>query len=359
MFSKFKKDIKKKWQLINLSKFTLTYIIFAVIQAIALILLQLKIIGRNVYLFVHDIMPYMGKKDSITEECSIENVFFPLTLIFAENLIFLFFHIFQVSFCFNAIFHQNMIQLIIIVILEFGAGVFGILQLNDVKSSIGSITSACSRLTVNTQFEANEIPHILIIFIFAVLFAALLYPLYKKYDWSIYKRVSPTDLDLQKSYRTRLIFILCLRLMALFTFLYLILSLGAVLPLIKNSPNLSKVLFTLNLLILLLMFMFEALALYGVTEESKTAMTFFMIFWFFVFVDCLYLLLANGSMGKGQTFWLWFTIIFFLLSLVTFVFAVMAFRNFGEGLKAAAKQLKYEYDATFQKMYATDLQRRV
>ncbi|CAG8572476.1 224_t:CDS:2 [Diversispora eburnea] len=104
-------------------------------------------------------MPYMGKKNSITEECSIENVFFPLTLIFAENL----------------------------------------LQLNDVKSSIESITSACSQLTVNTQFGANEIPHILITFIFTILFAALLYPLYKQYDWSIYKRISPTDLDLQSN----------------------------------------------------------------------------------------------------------------------------------------------------------------
>ncbi|CAG8701556.1 1588_t:CDS:2, partial [Acaulospora morrowiae] len=238
---------------------------------------------------------------------------------------------------------QSMINIIAVLILEYGSGVFGILQLNESEAILRSITDNCAGLTFDTQPSTNEILHIIVIFFFAILFSVLTYPLFRKYEWSIYEKIS-IDEDLRKAYRARLIFTTCLKNVAMFAFLYIFLSLGAILPLVKDSSMLSKVFFSINLLMQAITLALVPLAFYGASEESKSAMISFMIFGVFVFANYGYLLGANGgiAVSSGFVFWLWFTIIFLILFVVTFVTSIFTFRNFGEGLKPAGRNERFK-----------------
>ncbi|CAG8509701.1 13684_t:CDS:2 [Cetraspora pellucida] len=136
-------------------------------------------------------------------------------------------------------------------------------------------------------------------------------------------------------------------------------SLGAILPLIRDTAMSDEYLFLFNFLLLLLSFIFVSLAFYAVSEESKGGMLAFIVFWLLLVIELIYLLTVHGSSAAaiGWTFWILFTLLFFIISLAALVYAILALNNFGKGLKAYVNHLSlqdYESSLFLQKAKIID-----
>ncbi|CAG8455825.1 7265_t:CDS:2 [Dentiscutata heterogama] len=82
-----------------------------------------------------------------------------------DNLIFIMFQAFQLYFCFNAIFHEHIIQIITITVLNFCWALYGTVQAVEVKISLGELdelSNCVNKPTLVPNFWGNDIPCVLL-----------------------------------------------------------------------------------------------------------------------------------------------------------------------------------------------------
>ncbi|CAG8620876.1 13078_t:CDS:2, partial [Dentiscutata erythropus] len=160
------------------------------------------------------------------------------------------------------IIYRNTICIIAATILNFIAGIFGILQNNDTNASLSEIQQLCTKLSSSylySSFTGIQVPHLAMIFVFTVFMAALTYFFYKKFGLIEYANFSDNNLH--------------------------------------RKP------------------------FYAVSEESKNGIFSFMVFWILLAIDLFYLLVAHGSSAAaiGWAFWILFTFKNFGKGLPTYV----------------------------------------
>ncbi|CAG8617512.1 1179_t:CDS:2, partial [Dentiscutata erythropus] len=103
-----------------------------------------------------------------------------------DNLIFIMFQAFQLYFCFNAIFHEHIIQILTITLLNFCWALYGTVQAVEVKISLGELdelSNCVNKPTLVPNFWGNDIPCVVILLIFAFIMSYLSYKLYKQFGW--------------------------------------------------------------------------------------------------------------------------------------------------------------------------------
>ncbi|CAG8439750.1 15757_t:CDS:2, partial [Acaulospora morrowiae] len=190
MFEKFKKNCSKKWKRITASRITKLFIMFSVLQTIAIIILQIKVMMRNLEFMYFTFETTDGATTNYTKCEGLHGPQFPF--IAYDNLIYIFFQIFLVYFCFNSIFHENTIQVLTISAVNFGWATYGIIQAIEIHVALRAVAAlaACKgRSSFDSQPWKNDVPCVLVLFFFAFIMAYLSYKLYQSFGWNIYKKI--------------------------------------------------------------------------------------------------------------------------------------------------------------------------
>ncbi|RIA93677.1 hypothetical protein C1645_803934 [Glomus cerebriforme] len=321
-----KHSLLKKWQRVTESRYTKAFVIISIIQTIVLVYLQIRILYRNAILFLS-----VGD-----DECPLVIITFAL-LIF-ENIVFVLFDLFQLYFCMNGIFHQNLIQIFVTVIIDVGYVIIGIIQLIEVKLDISKIESTCPTLHLSENIILYELPHILVLVVLTISMAVLSRKLYRELDWDIYKKIGG-DIEIRKIYKTILIFEMLLKINLFFVLIYNTLTAPfAIYELIKIYNKINTVQKALNigcLAIVILVFFFQPLAYISMKKEWKAGMIIFIIFWFIALVDICFLALIFEMKIVRYRFYSWTLLlcISIICALLTFIYAIIVTKNFGKGLK--------------------------
>jgi hypothetical protein len=86
-----KHSLSKKWKRVTESRYTLAFVVISIIQTVTLIILQIRILSRNI-----DLLIYVEDK-----ECPLAVNTFSLLMI--ENAMFVIFNFYQLYFCLNAV----------------------------------------------------------------------------------------------------------------------------------------------------------------------------------------------------------------------------------------------------------------
>ncbi|CAB4412892.1 unnamed protein product [Rhizophagus irregularis] len=334
--AKLNHTLSKKWQRITESKYTKLFVALSAIQTVILIFLQVRILSRNVALYLSEIYPFVTNNER--NMCTSVIVVSRFMMIITEDVMFILFNLYQFYFCLSTIFHQNTMQIFAIIIINIGYVILGIVQLIDIKIYGNKIESICPGLQLNNNLVLYELPHILVLAVTAALIATLSWKLYQQFGWNIYKKIGG-DIEMQKRFKAILIFKMLLKVDLLFVFLYNVLILPPLLYIIINSDELKReqiILVFGCFVITVLVLFFQALAYKSMEKEWKFGIIAFIIFWIFVVSDFAYLALKLGVASFiqfGIYSWIILMCNFTICALLTFAYAIIVIINFGKGLR--------------------------
>ncbi|CAG8718609.1 3508_t:CDS:2, partial [Racocetra persica] len=134
---------------------------------------------------------YLEQNRTIAASCEVELADNRLTLLFAENCCFVFFQIVQVYFCLNAVIHQNMIQIFVILGLNIACSLYGIAQQYEVESGLNVIMFSCPGVyTFSPNYESFEYPNMIISSLFAFVNLILAWRLFLLYEKQMYEKAN-------------------------------------------------------------------------------------------------------------------------------------------------------------------------
>ncbi|CAJ0630337.1 8394_t:CDS:2 [Entrophospora sp. SA101] len=188
------------------SKWTLFFLIASIIQAFLAIALEIRILTRNKY--AND--RFTANSESVNETCT-NIIVNRMANIVGENTIFIVFNFFQLWFSYNAIYYQNVIQLLTLAGINYFVGFFAIVQIIEINKWKANAEECKPAYIFQNQFERYEIPLITISLLSATTMAYFTWKLYQQFGWNIYKKIG-ADLRMQSIYKTMLIFVMLLKL---------------------------------------------------------------------------------------------------------------------------------------------------
>ncbi|PKY22293.1 hypothetical protein RhiirB3_470807, partial [Rhizophagus irregularis] len=310
--AKLNHTLSKKWQRITESKYTKLFVALSAIQTVILIFLQVRILSRNVALYLSEIYPFVTNNER--NMCTSVIVVSRFMMIITEDVMFILFNLYQFYFCLSTV------------------------QLIDIKIYGNKIESMCPGLQLNNNLVLYELPHILVLAVTAALIATLSWKLYQQFGWNIYKKIGG-DIEMQKRFKAILIFKMLLKVDLLFVFLYNVLILPPLLYIIINSDELKReqiILVFGCFVITVLVLFFQALAYKSMEKEWKFGIIAFILFWIFVVSDFAYLALKLGVASFiqfGIYSWIILMCNFTICALLTFAYAIIVIMNFGKGLR--------------------------
>ncbi|KAF0441991.1 hypothetical protein F8M41_003739 [Gigaspora margarita] len=318
MVTVFELEFYKRWSekvlvRLNESKWTQLFMLTSVLQAIIIITLELRVYSRNI-----DTEQSLSAVGNITDQmrpnasCIYQPSYVRLNNIKDENIIFIIFQIFQVWFCFSAMYNQNSMQVIAIIVINSLFALNGIVQWVEVKKWFLDFDRDCpGRLSLHTQFVKYDLPLIIALLLFSLALGFLCWKLYQQYGWNIYKKIG-ADLDMQNIYRTYLIHFLLLKLDAIFILglsiealnIY-VYSIGKLSDL-KHLRYMPEQFYLFHLSVTVLSAVNQILAYYSARKEFKSGIWYFFIL---------------------------FIIFGIVMAAVTLVWSIFVFGNFNMGLK--------------------------
>nr|CAG8472209.1 11603_t:CDS:2 [Entrophospora candida] len=179
---------------------------FAIKNAFLAIALEIRILTRNKY--AND--RFTANSEPVNETCT-NIIVNRMTNIVGENTIFIVFNFFQLWFSYNAIYYQNVIQLLTLAGINYFVGFFAIVQIIEINKWKANAEECKPAYIFQNQFEQYEIPLITISLLSATTMAYFTWKLYQQFGWNIYKKIG-ADLRMQSIYKTMLIFVMLLKL---------------------------------------------------------------------------------------------------------------------------------------------------
>ncbi|PKC61834.1 hypothetical protein RhiirA1_424460 [Rhizophagus irregularis] len=271
-----------KWDRLAESKSVVLFATTSVIQAVVLICLQLRIFTRNVYGWLNLNSELGGAADS----CLYSGTFDSFMILTFESVMFIFLYLFQLYVCISAILHKNTIQVFMIALTNFCYVVLGVVQLIETKETHNKILNDCPMIAFDPEFM---IPR----------------------------------------YRTRLIFLMLLKLNLLMILLFSIL----IVPYSINGSE--KTLVYVDFIFFMSVSLFNALAYKSITNEYKNGMNSFLTFWVIAMAVYGWFFYIGFSLTFAYKLYIGsiFGIFFLLLGVLTFVIGISVTKNFGKGLK--------------------------
>src|SRR6266496_5057529 len=93
--------LSKKWRRITESRYTKAFVAVSIIQTIVLIFLQVRILYRNAILYVDEIFPFVTNNEE--NMCTLIITVSRFMMIITENVMFIFFNLYQFYFCLNTV----------------------------------------------------------------------------------------------------------------------------------------------------------------------------------------------------------------------------------------------------------------
>ncbi|GBC01920.1 hypothetical protein RclHR1_04390005 [Rhizophagus clarus] len=313
-----------KWDRLSESKSVILFVTTSVVQAIVLIYLQIRIFSRNFNGWTN----FRPGSEEAIDTCSYSGTFDTFMILTFENIMFIFLYLFQLYVCISAVLHKNTIQVFMIALTNFCYVILGVVQLIEVKQTHNKVLIECPMIAFDPEFMIREVPNIIMITLLAFVMGYLSFRLYKQFGWIIYKKIGD-DVQMQSRYRTRLIFLMLLKLNLLMILLFIIL----IVPYLINGLDRTLVYFVS--IFFMSVSLFNALAYKSAANEYKNGMIAFLSFW--VMVILVYGWFCYIGLSLALTYQLYigsiFGIGFLLLGLSTFIIGISVMKNFGKGLK--------------------------
>ncbi|KAF0361206.1 hypothetical protein F8M41_014184 [Gigaspora margarita] len=255
------------------------------------------------------------------------------------------FQVFQLFFCMNAVYNQNTIQIITIAVTNFLCGLFGIVQIFEIGKWISDLQKNCPGSAYQSftgqfrsQYGSNDIPLVVFLVIFSSIIAFVSFKLYQFFCWNIYKKIG-ADIQMQKIYKTMLIFVLLLK---IFFFFVLLTGIEAIATLHhdndpkeqNDSISLSKGLFYFHVVVTIMFLFLEVLAYSALRRENRPGMLLYITLSVITIVDfCIILRSSIKAIAQAWYFFIVIVVVAVILSIVTWIYAILVFLNFDKGLR--------------------------
>ncbi|RIB09281.1 hypothetical protein C2G38_2109012 [Gigaspora rosea] len=316
------------------SKWTRLFIITSIVQTFITIIIQSLVVGRNQYAssFFQDSWQEQLKIDNSTSfECK-ANIVARMYNIVGENIIILLSNVFLLFFCYDAIFNQNTIQIITVVIVNYAIGIVAAIQIVEIhRWKDQAVECVPSFKTFNFKVEFYEVPSIVILLLCATMMGFFTWKLYQQFGWNIYKRIG-ADRNMQKIFRSMLIFVMHLK---LDLFFMVVLSVVACVVLSQNDKLHSTPLYWFHVIVTVLIFILQGLAYHMLREESHLGMKIFIGLWLIPIADFIALLIKSIGTSAQDSWYFFIIFIVFgiIMALLTIIWSIIVLNNFDKGLK--------------------------
>ncbi|RHZ75274.1 hypothetical protein Glove_216g132 [Diversispora epigaea] len=330
------KRIKKFKTRVTESKWTKFFVLASILQLCCVVFLETRVLLRN-YDFKESVTDrynfHLGNGDNCNLKPSIDR----MSLIAQENIIFMIFQVFQLWFCLNAIYNQNIMQIITIAIINFICGLFGIVQIFEISKWATDLDKTCEgeSALIDKNFVKFDVPLVICLILFATIIAFLSFRLYQQFGWNIYKKIG-ADIKIQKIYKTMLIFVMYLKLdlfFVLVTAIEVFLSFSVDTSGSSYTFTLPNKLYYFHLGITIMILFLEILAYRSLRLESKIGMVSYLVLSLFTVVDFIILLkFATDKISQSWYFFIVIVVVAIILSLLTWVWTLFVLMNFDQGL---------------------------
>ncbi|RIB18043.1 hypothetical protein C2G38_2185742 [Gigaspora rosea] len=344
-FEKFKsRALKSKW--------TKLFVLSSVLQLIFICALEGNVLRRNnnYRLQVQSAI----NNQTAGSGCNLDPSYDRMYNIQSENIVFMVFQVFQLFLCMNAVYNQNTIQIITIAATNFLCGLYGIVQIFEISKWISDLQKNCPTNPTFTgqfrsQYGSNDIPLVVFLVIFASIIAFVSFKLYQEFGWNIYKRIG-ADIQMQKIYKTMLIFVLLLKIDLFFVLLTGIEAIATLhheteprLP--NDSISLTKGLFYFHVVVTIMFLFLEVLAYSSLRRENRPGMMLYITLSIITIVDfCIILKSSLKAIAQAWYFFIVIVVIAVILSIdlvqVTWIYSILVFLNFDKGLRPLVDKQK-------------------
>ncbi|RIA88095.1 hypothetical protein C1645_775844 [Glomus cerebriforme] len=225
----------------------------------------------------------------------------------------------------------NTIEVISIIIINICLIVFAGVQIYQsdkwIKRVNMQIDSDNIEPHLNRQVITWEAVQIVLLIGFAAASIVFGYKLYKQFGWNIYKKIG-ANIQMQRMYRTYLVFLLLLKLDLLLLMGFQILNLVF---LFSDDTDQTQTIIVQSIMVASVIPM-VGLALWGVRRENKVAMIIFAIASGITIGNFLYIL-AKFIINRDENLLTLLDILGILITIMSMVIAYLAIRNFDCGLK--------------------------
>ncbi|KAF9328569.1 hypothetical protein BG006_008275 [Podila minutissima] len=277
------------------------------------------------------------------------------------HILFIVAQLFQLILLCDAMYNKNTIQIIAIVVFNCAMVAYAGLQMKQADEILVRTPNDSLPNAILDIFEGNknnptpyhaslnyEIAVLVLMAIFAAVFAFIAYKLYKEFGWSIYKKIG-ADLAMRDMYKVYQIFIMIVKFDIFFQlgfsaqFLSLIVMRYEDSKLFPNNLVLSQQEMTSLIVVHLVLstgasIVLPLLAWWGLKRESKLSMCCFIAGGFAALVYNIMKLTQvfdqSVRFAGANKFLVFFLIINLVLGMVTIYLAWVCMKNFNNGLSA-------------------------
>ncbi|CAG8605836.1 14072_t:CDS:2 [Cetraspora pellucida] len=246
------------------SKWTRLFIITSIVQTFITIIIQSLVVGRNQNAsldFLDKWRDTYSNNNNITaNECK-TNIVGRMTNIVGENIIILLSNIFLLFFSYDAIFNQNTIQIITVVVVNYAIGIVAAIQIVEIQRWKNQAVECVPGFSIfDFKVELYEVPSVVIFLICATTMGFFTWKLYQQFGWNIYKRIG-ADL--------------------------------ACVVLSSTEKLKSSFLYWFHVVVTVIIFILQALAYRMLREESVLGMKIFIGLWLIPIADFIALLIKS------------------------------------------------------------------